>query len=366
MIVLIPAYEPGPHLPELVAALVAGDPHLDVLVVDDGSGPAFAQVFARAEAAGAEVLRHDRNRGKGVALKTGFAHVVRRFPGAGVVTADADGQHEVADVLAVAAELRGEREDPDAPMILGCRAFDGPVPARSRIGNGIARGLFRAAACWRLSDTQTGLRGIPAAMLPWLLRVPGERFEYEQQVLLHLRRAGFSAREHRIATVYLEGNESSHFRPVLDSLRVMLPVAVFAASSLVAFAIDAAALFVLQGLTGLLVPSIVAARLLSASINFWVNRRVVFMRRGRERLAPQIAQYALLAALLLASNVVWMSYLTGIGAPLWAAKVVTELVLFLTSYGVQRRVVFGPAASAAAAGSAPSAAALPSAAPPSR
>lgn len=347
MLILIPAFGPGARLPELVAELLAGDPEVRVLVVDDGSGAAFAEVFGRAEAVGAEVLRHDRNRGKGVALKTGFAHALRRFPDQGVVTADADGQHETADVLAIASRLR--EAGPGAPMILGCRAFDGEVPARSRIGNAIARVLFRAAAGWSLSDTQTGLRGIPAAMLPWLLEVPGERFEYEQQVLLRLRRAGFSACEQRIATVYLAGNESSHFRPVLDSLRVMLPVAVFAASSLTAFAIDAVALFLLQAATGLLVPSIIAARLLSASVNFWVNRRVVFMRHGPERLRTQIVQYALLSVLLLASNVVWMSYLTDLGVPLWIAKVITELVLFLTSYRVQRSVVFAPRPESAAA-----------------
>lgn len=349
---LIPAYEPGGRLPELVTALIAADPRMRVLVVDDGSGPAFAGVFAAAEAAGAEVLRHDRNRGKGVALKTGFAHAMLEHPGEDVVTADADGQHAVGDVLGIAEQLRasrgaaGDSAAPGAgevvpPMILGCRAFDGEVPARSRFGNAVARALFRAAAGWSLSDTQTGLRGIPAAMLPWLLEVPGERFEYEQRVLLGLRRAGFAARERRIETVYLEGNASSHFRPVIDSLRVMLPVAVFAASSLLAFAIDTVALFVLEAVTGLLVPSIIAARLLSAGVNFWVNRRVVFMRRGGERLGRQIAQYALLAALLLASNIVWMSYLTDdLGVPLWMAKCITELVLFLTSYRVQRGVVF--------------------------
>lgn len=351
---LIPAYEPGERLPALVAALLAGDPALHVLVVDDGSGTAYAEIFARAEAAGAGVLRHDRNRGKGVALKTGFAHAQRVFPGEDVVTADADGQHAVADVLAIAAELRAAHGEPGAPVILGCRAFEGRVPLRSRFGNAVARGLFRAAAGWRLSDTQTGLRGIPAAALPWLLEVPGERFEYEQRVLLGLRRAGFEAREHRIETVYLEGNASSHFRPVLDSLRVMLPVVVFAASSLLAFTIDAVALFILQALTGMLVPSIIAARLLSASVNFWLNRRVVFLRRGRERLGRQVVQYALLAALLLASNIVWISYLTDLGVPLWAAKGITELVLFFTSYRVQRGVVFaGDRGAASATATAP-------------
>ncbi len=342
---LIPAYEPGEHLPRLVESLLSdtvarASGGLRVLVVDDGSGPAHARVFARSVAAGAEVLRHERNLGKGAALKTGLRRVLDSYPGEGVVTADADGQHTVSDILAVAGDVRRGGESDGRAMVLGCRGFDGEVPLRSRLGNAVSRSLFRIAAGWRLSDTQTGLRGIPAAMLPWALDVPGERFEYEQRVLLGLRRAGFSARERRIETVYLAGNESSHFRPVLDSVRVLLPVVAFAASSLLGFAVDTIALFLFEAVTGALVPSIVAARLLSASVNFWVNRRVVFMQRGREGLLRQAVSYAVLAGILLASNIVWMSYLTGIGVPLWCAKAVTELVLFCTAYRVQRTSVF--------------------------
>lgn len=350
---LIPAYEPAEHLPRLVTALFAAglggtaDP-LRVLIVDDGSGPSYAAVFARCAAAGAEVMHHERNAGKGAALKTGFRRALAAYPGEAVVTADADGQHTVADILGIAALLREGTADSKAEgtaartMILGCRAFDGSVPARSRFGNAVSRLLFRAAAGWRLSDTQTGLRGIPAAMLSWALQVPGDRFEYEQRALLHLRRAGFSAREVPIQTVYLEHNASSHFRPLVDSVRVLLPVLAFIASSLLGFVVDAVALFVFEALTGALVPSIVAARVLSAGVNFWVNRRLVFLQRGRQGLMRQLASYALLAALLLASNVVWMSFLTDAGMPLWCAKVVTELALFCISYRVQRTNVFAP------------------------
>lgn len=358
MIVLIPAYEPTDRLPELVRALMDADPTLDVVVVDDGSGPSYTRVFACAAAAGAEILSHDRNRGKGAALKTGFRHAMQHRPGAAVVTADADGQHKVSDILALVAAVRDQVATPAAArppglaVVLGCRPFDGRVPLRSRFGNDVSRVLFRVAAGWRLSDTQTGLRGMPAAMLPWLLQIAGERFEYEQRMLLELRRAGYTARELRIETVYLERNASSHFRPVLDSARVMLPLLLFAASSLLGFAVDALALFALTALTGALVPSIIGARVLSASVNFWVNRHVVFRRRGSDRLWRQLGSYTLLAVVVLASNVVWMSYLTGIGIPLWLAKLVTEVVLFVTSYRVQRSGIFGdavPVASSAVA-----------------
>ncbi|HBS74272.1 MAG: hypothetical protein CMH38_01200 [Microbacterium sp.] len=339
MIVLIPALEPGPRLPWLVDELLAADPHLDVLVVDDGSGPGYDDLFSVVEDAGAHVIRFPRNRGKGAALKAGLAEIARWAPDDDVVTADADGQHRVDDILRVAEALRRERAAESPSLILGCRDFDGDVPMRSRVGNAVSRGVFRAVAGWALSDTQTGLRGIPATLLPWAMSIPGDRFEYEQNMLLRSRGAGVTAREVAIETVYLERNASSHFRPLADSLRVMLPLILFAGSSLLAFALDTVLLLVLSAATGSLVFSIVTARLVSASVNFAVNRRVVFHRRSRGR-TREALRYAALALVLLASNIAWMGALTDIGVTLLAAKMLTEVVLFLTSYGVQRSLVF--------------------------
>ncbi|MFH8252303.1 GtrA family protein [Microbacterium sp. B2969] len=354
MIVLIPAYEPGPALPRLVGELLAADPDVEVVIVDDGSGPDHRAFFAQAHALGATVLTHDVNLGKGAALKTGFRHVMTEHEGDDVVTADGDGQHTVADIVRVADAIREDAaalrqaQGPAPTMVLGCRAFAGRVPLRSRVGNALARGVFRLATGWHLSDTQTGLRGIPSAMLPWLLEQHGDRFEYEQNVLLASRRAGWSAREVPIQTVYLDGNASSHFRPIVDSLRVALPLVLFAGSSVLAFLVDTVALLVFTTLTGWLVPSIVAARVVSASVNFAVNRRVVFRHARGPGLRRQILRYAVLAIALLASNVVWMTALTEFGIPLLLAKIATEIVLFVTSYGVQKSFVFPPEAVTAA------------------
>ncbi|GAA1947255.1 GtrA family protein [Microbacterium aquimaris] len=347
MHVLIPALEPGPRLPRLVDDLLSADPDLAVLVVDDGSGPGYDDLFAVVERVGAQVVRFPVNRGKGAALKAGFAEIARWAPEADVVTADADGQHRVEDILRIARALRDDAAAGSPALVLGCRDFRGEVPLRSRIGNAVSRGIFRLVAGWPLSDTQTGLRGLPASLIPWALTVPGDRFEYEQNILLRSRGAGVAAREIPIETVYLEQNASSHFRPLVDSLRVMLPLVLFAGSGLLAFVLDTALLLIFSATTGSLVFSIVAARMVSAAVNFLVNRRVVFRRRGSGR-ARQAARYAVLAALLLASNIVWMEALTGWGTPLLVAKVVTEVVLFLTSYGVQRAVVFRPSEAAPA------------------
>ncbi|WP_062295787.1 glycosyltransferase [Demequina maris] len=342
MRVLIPAYEPDERLVALIDALL---PAHRVVVVDDGSGDRFAPVFAAVAARGATVLRHADNRGKAGALRTGFAWMVANAPGEAVVCADSDGQHTAEDIGRVASVLheRASARRDDA-VVLGARAFTGEVPLRSRAGNRATAALLAAATGRRVSDTQTGLRGYPAGLLPWALGVRGERFAYELELLLDASRTGIPVVEVPISTVYLEGNASSHFRPLVDSWRVMWPLALFAASSLLAFAIDTVAVLVLSALTGSLGVAVVGARVLSATTNFAVNRRAVFRARGG--VTGQAARYTALALLLLFLSYASLRTLTELGVPLLPAKLVTDLSLWALSYGVQRAVVFAPQSAA--------------------
>lgn len=326
---LIPAYQPDHRLADLVGRL---DRHR-VLVVDDGSGPAYAEAFAKAREAGAEVITLSHNRGKGFALKTGFAHVAARCPGEDVVCADSDGQHRVEDIEAVAGRVRTS----PAAMVLGVRRFTGRVPARSRFGNAATRIAFTAITGLAVTDTQTGLRGYPARTLAWLGRVPGDRFEYELRLLLRAARERLPIEEVEIATVYLDGNRSSHFRPVIDSARIYGPLLAFAGSSLLCFAIDAALLAVLVAGTGHLTASAVVARLVSASVNYTVNRRAVFDQAPHRRALPR---YAALALASLAANVALLELLTALTGSLVVGKLVTEPALFLAGFAIQRLFVF--------------------------
>lgn len=333
MIVLVPAYEPDARLVALVADLTAACPDLHVLVVDDGSGPDHTAVFDAAREAGAVVVHHPANRGKGRALKTGFARAAELWPGEDVVCADSDGQHRPEDVVRVAERVARSRE----AMVLGVRHFTGPVPSRSRLGNAVTRRLFMLTTGIDLTDTQTGLRAYPAEMLPWLQGVEGERFEYELELLLRAHGAGHAIVEVPIATVYLDDNASSHFRPVRDSLRVYAPMVRFAASSALAASVDYVLLFLLHLLTGSLAMSVVGARVASATLNYQTNRRVVFGRHSSSS-APR---YAALVGVVLALNLALMQLLVaGVGLPLLVAKVLTEGALLGVSYVVQRRFVF--------------------------
>lgn len=230
MIVLLPVYEPGEHLPGLVTELADAAPGTPVVVVDDGStDPAAVRNLDAAGDLGCTVLRHRTNRGKGVALKTGFRHVAAAHPGHDVVCADADGQHQVADILRVAGRVADTGR-----MVLGVRRFDGAVPLASKVGNVLTRALFRAATGSPVQDTQTGLRAYPHTLLDWLQSIEGERFEYEMTVLIRAAEAGHPVEQTVITTTYLDDNASSHFGALSDSARVYWPLLRSAALSLVA------------------------------------------------------------------------------------------------------------------------------------
>lgn len=334
MIVLIPSYEPDQRLVDLVGSLVAAGQR--IVVVDDGSGPTYSSVFDAVRDLGCDVVTHDVNRGKGVALKTGFARIAAHHPGHDVVCADCDGQHTLIDIVRVGEHLAGHRTG----VVLGARQFVGDVPARSRFGNSMTRSVFAALTGLRVQDTQTGLRGCPAWLLGWLQGIDGDRFEYELEVLLAARREGFEIHEVPIATIYLEGNESSHFHPIRDSIRVYVPLLRFACSSITAFAVDTIVFLTLFALTDRLLLSVVAARVVSAALNFTMNGRWVFRRSGRSTRSTALRYGALVLAVLGANYLMLHGLLTVLGVPVVVAKLVTEATLFLASYQVQRRLVF--------------------------
>lgn len=338
--VVVPAYQPDARLVALVDALRAAVPGLAVVVVDDGSDPRCRGVLRAARALGAVVLSVPVNRGKGHALRTGIRWVRDRLPGHGVVCADADGQHTAVDVLRVAARAEAR---PDA-VVLGSRRLTGRVPLRSRLGNAATRRAFALATGVRVHDTQTGLRAYGPGLLDELLAVRGDRYEYELRALLTAARSGREVVEVEIATVYLDANASSHFRPVADSVRVWAPLLGFVASSLASAAVDTVALVGLHALTGSLLAAVVGARLLSAGVNFAANRRLVFAHGRDVPLRAAAARYAALAVALLAAGYGLLALLTSLGLPLLAAKLGADVLLVAVSYETQHRAVFAPGA----------------------
>jgi glycosyltransferase involved in cell wall biosynthesis len=323
---------------------------LVVLVVVDGGGVAHLPIFERCAELGAPVVRHAVNLGKGRALKTGLNEVLLRWPAcSGVITADADGQHTPEDIQKVADALR---DHPNA-LIIGGRAFKGKVPWKSRAGNAITRAVFRVATGIRIHDTQTGLRGIPGAELPWMTALPGERYEYEMNMLLMLRERMLPALEVPIQTVYIDENAGSHFNPWRDAARIYWVILKYVFSALLSFGVDYGLyLLLLPVFTGLIptgfrlplienpvaFSSYILARVFSALLNYKLNKHVVFGGHGGK---SAIARYYLLAAAqMLVGAGLTGALVNAARLPEQIAKLPVDLLLFCVSFFIQRDFVF--------------------------
>ncbi len=332
-IALIPAYEPEPLMNGLVEKLA--DAGFAIVVVDDGSGPDYSEIFKNA-AQNAAILTHFENKGKGQALKTALSYIVENFDeNSVIVTVDADGQHSVEDAINL---CRIAREHPDT-LVLGSRKFEGNVPLRSRFGNAATRLVYRLTTGLKVYDTQTGLRAFHMDLLPRMLEISGSRYEYEMNVLLDFARNRIPIREETIETIYLNDNASSHFDTLRDSARVYREILKFSASSLAGFTVDYILYSLLLLATGSLAVSNVGARVVSSSVNYTLNRKFVF--KSQAGILRSAASYFLLAAVILAGNTLVLSFLVNsLGINRLAAKLMTEIGFFIFSWFIQKFVVF--------------------------
>ena len=235
---VMPAFRPPPVFPDVVKGIASLDSERlihSIIVVDDGSEAAYADVFAAARLPRVTIVRRDLNGGQGAALKTGIAYALKHVPDlAGVITADADGQHAPEDVVAMAHAF--ERQ-PEA-VILGVRAFGRDVPFRSRIGNVLTKILVSWLGGLKVADTQTGLRAWPRRACERNLRNPATGFEFNLSTLLAAAAAGDTIVERPIQTIYERGNPTSHFRPLQDSIRIYRVLASHAARRLTGVSSD--------------------------------------------------------------------------------------------------------------------------------
>ncbi len=333
--VLLPARDPDAGLALLAGELSAAG-FGAVIVLNDGSASTCDALFERVAAIpGVTLLQHAINLGKGRALKSGINHVLAHTSFLGLVTADADGQHTARDIVRVAEAFLADQ----TRVALGSRAFQQNVPLRSKFGNLLTRQIFAFTTGTRISDTQSGLRAFPRSVLPQLLPLEGERYEYEMTVLAHLCRTGPRPLELPIETIYIDGNKSSHFDPILDSMRIYFVLVRFYLSSMIAAAIDFAFFALAFLLTQHLLGSILFGRL-SSLVNFALNRRFVFQAQGGGA-GPALGRYYLLACGIAAMSycLIWLLTVRA-GWPVFVAKLAVDIPLSLVSFSVQRTFVF--------------------------
>ena len=212
--ILIPAYNPDHKLLTLLNDLKQKQIN-HIVVIDDGSD--CKNIFKQLEPL-CTILTHAKNKGKGAALKTGLSYIKNNLKNIlGVITVDADGQHEISDILKVIDSFRQHSNC----LVLGTRNFkENTVRLRSLIGNKLTKRLLKLRHKLDISDTQTGLRAIPTNIISEILEIKFNGYEFEMKMLLKTKKWGLKIKETPIKTIYLNKNESSHFNPILDSIKI--------------------------------------------------------------------------------------------------------------------------------------------------
>jgi glycosyltransferase involved in cell wall biosynthesis len=205
---IIPAYNEEKHIGDVARRTRAQLGH--VLVVDDGSNDRTAE---RAREAGAEVIIHPQNRGKGESIKTGLRHWLdRQFDF--VIILDADGQHRPEEIERFVAAAVSATEP---KLVLGNRMNDvARMPRTRRIVNRYMSKKISRVCRQEIPDTQCGFRMLHRQLIPDLLE-GADRFEYETEMLIIASRKGFRIESVPISTVY--SDEVSSIHPVRDTLR---------------------------------------------------------------------------------------------------------------------------------------------------
>lgn len=348
--IIIPSYEPDERfltLLENLASFSLGP----VVVVNDGSGQQYDHYFNTAEKTyKIKLLRHTANMGKGKALKTAFSYCLQQFPKmVGCITVDSDGQHTVDAIKDVKEQLI---KRPDQ-LVLGVRNFcEANVPAKSQFGNNLTRNVFKVLYKKDISDTQTGLRAIPADFMRDLLSVPGNRFEFETRMLIKAVEEGLEICEVPIETVYdSKENHATHFRPIVDSIRIYrvfgfafgkFLVSSFSSSLLDLTLFQVFCAFLKNSLlaTQYIIVSTVGARIISAMYNYLVNYYFVF--KSKENHTKSACRYFVLAILQMACSAALVSVLVAAtGAKLeLVVKIPVDVFLFFVSYYIQKRMVY--------------------------
>ena len=337
--VLIPAYDPESALVSMAQGLIALG-FKKLLVVDDGSHKQHKEVFsALTQLNQVSIIHHARNLGKGAALKAGFNFILVNWPDIEVViTADADGQHAPEDVLRVAETSITH----PLALVLGVRQFHRNIPWRSYVGNCLTLLVFRLFTGMKVSDTQTGLRAWPKAFCLEALTIDINGYDFEMESLVQAK--GRLAEESGIIevpirTIYEEGNKSSHFDPIFDSMRIYFVFLRYSGLAIINAITDYLIFLFCFSQTRNLALSQVLGRAATTLLAFILARNVVFNSSAKWQLSLLKYVMLVIASGSLSYGMIHMLHFR-LGVNVVAAKLFTEGILFLGNFAVQRDFVF--------------------------
>lgn len=311
----------------------------NIMVYDDGCREEYQSYFKKLEKDHIVVLHHYVNLGKGRAMKDAFNYILNEYPDIkGVVTADSDGQHSVKDIKRCAELIL---ENPDS-LILGCRNFDAAhVPKRNRFGNKTTRTVLKLFVGIKVSDTQTGLRGLSREVMVKFITTQGDRFEYETNQLIDTITKNVPIKEFEIDTIYEKNsNSESHFNPIKDSIAIYKLFIKYIFASISSFILDILlfALFkkIIFGNLNIILATIIA-RVISSIYNYFVNAKMVFKNQNKS----SFIKYSLLVVIQMLVSAFSVNYLDKIlNMSTVVIKLIVDIIIFIVNFVVQREFVF--------------------------
>jgi putative flippase GtrA len=336
VVILIPVYNPTSEFYALVKKLSKIN-ILQIVIVDDGSQLSAQKTFQRiSQLPLVTILPHAINLGKGAALKTGLNYAYCHFPQSiGVVTMDADGQHAPQDVVHVIERFSTHSN----ALVIGVRSFTTAIPFRSWLGNRVTKIIYRILIGGDLGDTQSGLRGIPRSLIPALLKIEGTGYEFELDMLVACKHNGRQVLQENIATIYADKNPTSHFNPLIDSLKIYFVLFRFMLTSLVTAGIDYSLFGYCFTHTHNLIESQATARFLSMIFNYILVRKLVFF--SEQKHLETFPKYVLLVTVFgVLSYLLIQALADFLHLNVISAKIISELLMFYANFALQRDWIF--------------------------
>lgn len=347
--VIIPSLNPDRSLINYVKKIIQNDLK-PVVIINDGSSCAYDNIFNDlADIEDCVVLSHEVNRGKGAALKTACRYFIENYPNhKGIITADADGQHAISDIIKIAEIIKqgGSRK-----AILGQRdLYNKNVPFRSRIGNATSALLFSILYGCNIWDTQSGLRGFTSDLLKSMINIKGDRYDYEMNVLAYLRINNIDIVKIPIKTIYINDNKGSHFRTFYDTSIIFIRIlgSFFAYISkyitsiltdIFIFALCFYVFFIDVELAQKVLIATIIARIGSSIVNYIINHKKI----STHDIPPKnkvIKYYIFWLAQLIVSYFAVLEFSLTEKVNIVFIKLVVDLLISTISYQIQKRLDF--------------------------
>ncbi|ASQ47352.1 bifunctional glycosyltransferase family 2/GtrA family protein [Legionella clemsonensis] len=336
-VLIIPAYNPDEGLIQLLNKHRELFPEQQCIIVNDGSNADSLNVFKQLEANGYIVLHHEQNQGKGAALKTAMNYYLAVFSdkSPGVITADADGQHSVQDIIRLSQCFYAE----PSKLYLGIRQMaKATIPLRSRFGNVLTKFLFNLITRSKVKDTQTGLRGIPNQLIRRLVMTSTKRYEFEFEMFFIAKKLRLSIEQLPIETIYIDNNKGSHFNPFLDSLRIYFIFLRFCSVAIFSFLLDFSLFSLIYFVSQQAAWAVFGARLISAPVNFILNKNLSF--KSKKNLLVSAFQYSVLVVIMSVSSFYVMNLIHYTGLSIYLSKIIAEFLIFMANFLIQYLVIF--------------------------